>query len=127
EGSAARNLDALCPLIDEFPDQCMLCSDDKHPNDLERGHINELVARAVERGVDVMNALRVACLNPPMHYKLNMGLLREGDSADFIEVNDLRRFMVRRTWVKGQLVARDRRSLIAHSPPVVINRFAASP
>jgi adenine deaminase len=126
EGSAARNLDVLCPLIDEFPDQCMLCSDDKHPNDLERGHINELVSRAVERGVDVMNALRAACLNPLVHYKLKSGLLREGDSADFIEVQDLRGFAVRRTWVKGRLVARDGRSLIAHSEPVVINRFAAS-
>jgi adenine deaminase len=127
EGSAARNLDALCPLIDQFPDQCMLCSDDKHPNDLDRGHINQLVSRAVERGVDVMNALRAACLNPLVHYKLKSGLLREGDSADFIEVQDLRRFAVRRTWVKGQLVARDGRSLTAHSQPVVINRFAASP
>ena len=127
EGSAARNLEALCPLIDEFPDQCMLCSDDKHPDDLERGHINELVARAVERGINVMNALRAACVNPVTHYGLKTGLLREGDPANFVEVSDLRAFNVRRTWVQGRLVARDGRSLIARSQPAVINRFAAAP
>jgi adenine deaminase len=126
EGSAARNFDALRRLIDERPDRVMLCSDDKHPNDLvEHGHVDALVRRAVENGVDVMNVLRAACVNPVHHYRLPTGLLRVGDRADFIEVADLRSFHVLRTWVNGQLVARDGRSLIERSEPKILNRFVA--
>ena len=105
EGSAARNFDALYTLIGEYPRQTMLCSDDKHPDELLVGHINLLVRRAVERGIDVFDALRAACLNPIEHYHLNVGQLRVGDPADFIEVDSLTEFNVRRTWIDGQLVA----------------------
>ncbi|HEY7119754.1 MAG TPA: adenine deaminase [Tepidisphaeraceae bacterium] len=127
EGSAARNFQALYPLLDEHPDQCMLCSDDQHPNDLERGHINTLVARAVERGIDPFNALRAACVNPVLHYGLPVGLLRPGDPADLIEVADLTSFRVLRTWRRGRLVARDGETLIPRTPAARINRFESRP
>jgi adenine deaminase len=127
EGSAARNFDALWPLLNEHPDRCMLCSDDKHPNDLEAGHINDLVARAVQRGIEPINALRAACLNPVHHYRLPTGLLRPGDRADFIEVDSLQSFRLRRTWLAGQLVARDGQCLLGRVSPGILNRFDALP
>lgn len=127
EGSAARNFEALHPLLRDHADRCMLCSDDKHPNDLERGHVNALVARAVAAGLPVMNALRAACVNPVEHYRLPTGLLRRGDRADFIEVGDLRTFGVRRTWIAGQLVARDGATLIRRTATSTPNQFHASP
>ena len=83
----------------------MLCSDDKHPDELFAGHINALVRRAVERGIDVFDALRAACITPVEHYGLDVGQLRVGDPADFIEVDSLTDFNVLRTWIDGQLVA----------------------
>jgi adenine deaminase len=126
EGSAARNFDALCSLIDEYPEDCFLCSDDKHPDDLMLGHINLLVKRAVERGIDRMNILRAACANPVSHYGLDVGLLREGDAADFIEVDNLDDFGVLRTFVRGTLVAERGRTTIARKTPAVPNRFVGS-
>jgi adenine deaminase len=127
EGSAARNFEALYPLLRDHAGRCMLCSDDKHPNDLEHGHVNALVARAVDAGVPVMNVLRAACRNPVEHYRLPTGLLRPGDRADFIEVEDLRDFCVRRTWIAGQLVAQDGATLIPQVPAGTSNRFRAAP
>jgi adenine deaminase len=101
EGSAARNFDALYTLLSEHPDMSMLCSDDKHPDELLAGHVNALVRRAVERGVDVFDALQAACVNPVEHYGLDAGLLNLGDPADFIEVDSLTNFNVRRTWIDG--------------------------
>jgi len=92
EGSAARNFDALIPLLAEFPEQIMFCSDDKHPDTLAEGHINQLVVRALAKGHSTWNVLRAACLNPVMHYRLPVGLLREGDPADYIVVDDLQSF-----------------------------------
>jgi adenine deaminase len=123
EGSAARNFDALYTLIGEHPAMTMLCSDDKHPDELAAGHINVLVRRAVERGVDVFDALRAACVNPVEHYGLNVGMLRVGDPADFIEVDSLKTFGVRRTWIDGQLVAEEGRTLIPRVAPAVVNKF----
>ncbi len=105
EGSAAKNFEALIPLLKEYPDKIMFCSDDKHPNDLVVSHINELVSRAVKKGFDLFDVLRAACLNAHTHYNLNHGLLCEGDSADFILVNDLKDFNVHQTFIHGKLVA----------------------
>lgn len=126
EGSAARNFDALCGLLDEYPEQCMLCSDDKHPDELLVGHINQLVRRAVAAGVDPINALRAACVNPVEHYGLDVGLLRAGDRADLIEVDNLEDFNVLRTWIDGRLVVERGRTLIEPVEPEVVNRFDAS-
>lgn len=89
EGSAARNYEALSPLIAECPDRLMFCTDDSHPSDLVNGHINRIVKRAIKDGYPVMDVLRIACLNPVRHYGLKSGLLQVGDSADFIAVSDL--------------------------------------
>ena len=113
EGSAARNFDALIPLLNDYPDQMMFCSDDKHPDSLVAGHINDLCARAVAKGIDVFKVLKAACLNPVLHYKLDSGLLRPGDTANLVLVEDLRHFRVQETWIKGQLVARNGVSHIA--------------
>jgi adenine deaminase len=113
EGSAARNFDALIPLLNDYPDQMMFCSDDKHPDSLVAGHINTLCARAVAKGIDVFKVLKAACLNPVLHYKLDSGLVRPGDSANLVLVEDLQHFQVRQTWIKGQLVAQNGVSHIA--------------
>ncbi len=126
EGSAARNFDALVGLLADFPARTMLCSDDKHPDELLAGHINHLVRRAVASGTDVFAALQAACLNPITHYKLPVGQLRVGDPADVIEVDSLTNFAVQRTWIEGQLVAENGRSLIPRVPPEVVNQFVAT-
>lgn len=102
EGSAAKNFEALAELIDDHPNSVMFCSDDKHPDSLVEGHINQLCARAVAKGLDLFNILKVACINPVQHYKLNVGTLRVGDSADFIVVEDLTHFKVTQTYINGQ-------------------------
>ncbi|WP_342084132.1 adenine deaminase [Dyadobacter sp. OTU695] len=112
EGSAARNFDALIPLIAEFPDRIMFCSDDKHPDNLVEGHINVLVKRALALGYDLWNVLQAACINPAVHYSLNVGLLREGDAADFIVIDNISTFNILETWIDGARVAKQGRSLI---------------
>ena len=107
EGSAARNIDAIWPILAEFPHLAMFSTDDAHPDDLLKGHLDRVVARCVARGIDVFDVLRAACLHPVEHYGLDVGLLREGDRADFILVDDLVDFRVRRTWIAGDLVAED--------------------
>ncbi len=123
EGSAARNFDELHSLIDEYPDQCMLCSDDKHPDELLVGHINVLAARAVANGLDLMNVLQAGCVNPVLHYGMNVGLLRVGDPADLIEANDLKSFRALRTFIDGRLVAANGTTTIPRVVPGVVNRF----
>jgi adenine deaminase len=127
EGSAARDFEALHPLISTWPDQVMFCSDDKHPDDLLEGHINSLLARAVAHGHDLFDAVRCATLNPVHHYQLPVGLLRVGDSMDAVAVRDLTSFAVDSTWIAGQRVADQGRSLL---PPVAVdrvNQFTACP
>lgn len=105
EGSAAKNFEALADLLHEHSDNMMFCSDDKHPDSLVEGHINRLCARAVAKGIDVFKVLRAACVNPVFHYKLNVGLLRIGDPADFIIAEDLTNFNIHQTYIDGELVA----------------------
>jgi adenine deaminase len=125
EGSAARNFDALAPLIAERPGMVMLCSDDKHPDELEVGHINLLLRRAVAGGADAFDALRAACQTPVEHYALPIGLLRVGDPADFVEIDSLTAFNVRRTWIDGELVAENGKTLLPRIEPAVVNNFVA--
>ncbi|HMP88084.1 MAG TPA: adenine deaminase C-terminal domain-containing protein, partial [Lacibacter sp.] len=127
EGSAAKNFEALADLLNDYPDHILFCSDDKHPDSLVEGHINQLCARAVARGIDLFHVLQAACVNPVTHYGLDVGLLREGDPADFIAVNNLTDFTVLSTWINGQLVARNGQSLITTTPAGVINQFQCSP
>ncbi|MDA8563691.1 adenine deaminase [Mariniblastus sp.] len=127
EGSAARNYDALESLIDSHPEMVMLCSDDKHPDEFLLGHINQLAARAIAGGRDLMNVLRVACVNPVEHYGLNVGLLREGDPADFILVEDLKNFQVIETYLDGTKVAQSGECLMPATSSEAINNFVAEP
>ncbi len=127
EGSAAKNFDALIPLLKEHPQQMMFCSDDKHPDSLVEGHINHLCKRAVAAGVPLFNVIAAACINPVSHYKLNVGLLRTGDAADFIVVKDLVEFDVLQTFIHGKLVAENGLTFL---PPVhvePINHFNCAP
>ncbi|MEZ4797678.1 MAG: adenine deaminase [Flavobacteriaceae bacterium] len=101
EGSAAKNFEALIDLLPEHYNNLMFCSDDKHPDDLLIGHINTLCARAVAKGIDVFKVLQVACINPVEHYNLSVGLLKVGDAADFIEVEDLVNFKTISTYING--------------------------
>ena len=126
EGSAAKNFEELWPLLHEAPESCMLCSDDKHPDDLMVGHINRLCARAVAHGVPLFNVLRAACVNPVEHYGLRCGLLRPGDPADLIRLHDLVSFEVMETWIDGQLVARGGQSLLPRSKSPRVNHFHAT-
>lgn len=125
EGSAARNFDALHTLIGEHPGMVMLCSDDKHPDELQLGHINKLVQRAVAGGIDVYDALRAACITPVEHYSLPVGQLRLGDPADFIEVASLESFEVLRTWIDGTCVAENGQTNLPRIEPAVANQFHA--
>lgn len=127
EGSAARNFEALWPLLHEFPDQIMFCSDDKHPDDLVHGHINQLAARAVARGCNLFDILRAACLHPAVHYNLPVGLLRPGDAADFIRVADTKQFEVLETWIDGVKVAENGEVLLEQVPAEAPNHFLAEP
>lgn len=104
EGSAARNFEALIPIIQKFPDRVMFCSDDKHPDDLLNGHINLLVRRAVQYGYNLFDVLKAATLNPMEHYNLNCGRLREGDFADFVILDDLDLMTVQEVYIKGESV-----------------------
>jgi adenine deaminase len=123
EGSAAKNFEALIDLLNDYPDQILFCSDDKHPDSLILGHINQLCARAVEKGVHIFKVLQAACVNPVTHYKLDVGLLREGDAADFICIDNLREFKVQETYINGQLVSKNGVSRIQSLKPGIINRF----
>jgi adenine deaminase len=112
EGSAAKNFEALIGLMDEHADKVLFCSDDKHPDDLVNGHINQMVVRAIKKGYDPIQVLKSVILNPVEHYKLEIGLLRESDSADFIVVNNLEEFKVLKTYIEGILVAENGKTLI---------------
>jgi len=123
EGSAAKNFDALVGLLDDYENEMMFCSDDKHPDSLVRSHINDLCKRAVEKGISIFKVLKAACINPVGHYKMNVGLLKENDPADFIVVKDLENFEVVKTFINGILVAENGVSKIATRRSAVINNF----
>jgi adenine deaminase len=127
EGSAAKNFDALIDLLDEFPERIMFCSDDKHPNDLAAGHVNVLAKRAIAHGCDTMNVLRACSLNVVEHYSMNVGLLQQGDPADFCIVKNLIDFEVNSTYIDGQKVAENGQTLIPSVDEKIVNQFNCSP
>lgn len=112
EGSAAKNFEALIDLLPDHYQNMMFCSDDKHPDDLVLGHINQLCERAVAKGIDVFKVLKAACINPVEHYNLNVGLLKKGDATDFILVENLNNFKVLATYIDGEIVAKNGESYI---------------
>ncbi len=124
QGSAAKNFNALCQLIDTHPNKVMFCSDDLHPDNLIDGHINKLIKKAQTNGFDFFNILRAATYNPVKHYGLNVGLLQVNDYADFIVVDDLENFNVLKTFINGQLVAENQKVLFETKPCEIINNFS---
>ena len=125
EGSAAKNFDALIPLMATHPDKLMFCSDDKHPDELDDVHIDVLVRKAIALGYDVMDVLKAASLNAVKHYNLNVGMLQQGDDADFIVVDDLRKPFAKQTYVRGVLVAENGVSNIHYKETETPNLFKA--
>jgi adenine deaminase len=125
EGSAAKNFEALIPLMATHPDKLMFCSDDKHPNELVKGHIDDLVRRSIALGYNVMDVLKAASLNAVKHYKLNVGMLQKGDDADFIVVDDLHNPVAKQTYIKGVLVAENGVSNINYKETETPNKFIA--
>lgn len=125
EGSAAKNYEALAPLLRSHPDRVMFCSDDKHPDELLLHHINGLVKRSLQNGYGLYDVLRAACVHPVLHYSLPVGLLRTGDLADFITIDNLTDFNILQTYIGGELVAENGKSLLPSIPATVINNFKA--
>lgn len=103
EGSAAQDFEALSPLLADDADHLMFCTDDLHPDNLMRGHINLLVRRAIAKGYPLWNVLRAACVTPVRHYHMQCGLLQYGDSADFILVDNLTDFRILSTCIRGNV------------------------
>lgn len=127
EGSAAKNFDALADLIRLHPDKVMFCSDDKHPDELEVNHINALVIRAISMGFDLYDVLRATSVNPVNHYHLPVGLLRKGDPADFIIIDNILNFNVLQTVINGIIVSDNGKSLLPSVPVKAINNFNTNP
>ena len=127
EGSAAKNFDALIDLMQDYPEEVLFCSDDKHPDDLVEGHINQLVIRAINKGYDPLKALKSAIINPIDHYGLDVGTLQTGDPADMIVVNDLTNFQVLATYVNGILIAENGKTLLPSVKEMMPNNFHAQP
>ena len=125
EGSAAKNFETLIPLINDYPDKIMLCSDDKHPDDLVDGHINLVIKRAVKLGYDPVKVLKVCTYNPVQHYNLDVGLLQVNDPADFVIVDNLKDFNVRKTYINGELVAENGKCFISTKLSQTPNVFKA--
>ena len=136
EGSAAKDYERLSPLIGESPNMVMLCTDDCHPDDFVRGHINSIVKRAIADGYDLWDILQVACVNPQKHYNQHWGLLQAGDPATYIMVDSLNQhFRVESTVIRGQEVFNYNASLPSEISPKgdedvytqFPNRFMAKP
>ncbi|WP_025401204.1 adenine deaminase [Borrelia crocidurae] len=130
EGSAAKNFNALHPLISEnsgkYKDHLMFCFDDAHPDILMNGHINLMVTRAIKHGHNLFDVLKIACINPVVHYKIPVGILRVGDPADFIITQDLKTFNIDKTYINGKLVFSNGKSYIPLLNEKFINNFNCS-
>jgi len=108
QGSAARNLEALLPLVLEHGiTNCLLCTDDREPHDLqEHGHINDVVREAVALGCPPADAVAMATLNAARYHRLHEhGAVAPGYLADIVAVSDLVSFRPERVWKRGRMVA----------------------
>jgi adenine deaminase len=126
EGSAARNLEALKPLIAKYPEMVMICSDDIHPEMLSKRHINKIAARLINEKYDLFDVLRACSVNPVIHYGLEAGLLRTGDPADFIITSDLGKMEISETWIRGKRVFENGKVLFNYTKGQAVNKFNCS-
>lgn len=128
EGSAAKDFDALCSLLETHPEKIMLCTDDLHPDDLmEYGHINFLIKRGLKKGLDLFSLLRAASYNPIHHYGLDLGLLQVGDSADFIVIDSPESFVVEQAFRKGVCIYKNKKVLFEVRNEIILNNFSRKP
>lgn len=127
EGSAAKDFENLFPLFISHPDKVMFCTDDCHPDDLVKGHINKVMARAVEKGADILDVITAATKNPKEHYKLNTGLLQINDPADIAVVDSLTEFNIKQTYIDGNLVFDNGKVIIPEVENEKINNFNCKP
>ncbi|MBI9054726.1 MAG: adenine deaminase [Bacteroidales bacterium] len=127
EGSAAKDFENLFPLLNTHPGKVMFCTDDCHPDDLVKGHINKIIARAIAKGADLYDVISAATINPIKHYQLNVGLLQLGDPADIVIVKDLVGFDVERTYIDGKLVFENGEVLLEKKEEKAINNFKCKP
>lgn len=127
EGSAAKDFENLFPLLNSHPAKVMFCTDDCHPNDLVKGHINKTLKRSISRGVDIFDAISAATKNPKEHYNLDVGLLQIGDPADFISVNNLKDFDVLKTYINGELLYENGEVYIEKQEEESPNNFNCKP
>lgn len=118
QGSSAKNLGDLIGAGGDF-----IVSDDKHPEDLLKGHINLMLKEAVDYGLDPIKAVRMVTINPATHYHLNNGLIAPGKAADLVVVQDLENFNVNKVFIKGNLVAKDNKAMFSVKPLEIGNSF----
>jgi adenine deaminase len=126
EGSAAKNFNALQPLIDVHYQNMMFCCDDKHPDELLLHHINLNVQKAIAAGNNVFAVLQMACINPVQHYNMNVGQLQVGQAADCILVKNLVDFEVLQTIIDGEIVYANGKVLLPNITEQIINNFNCS-
>lgn len=123
EGSAARNLEALKELFITDPENLMLCSDDLHPEMLEKRHINKLIGKLISEDYNIFDIIRSATKNPAEHYNLDAGMLRPGDKADFIIVDDPAKMNVIETWIDGKKVYDNGKVMFEYISATAVNNF----
>ena len=125
EGSAANNFDNLISIIKDYPDSVMFCTDDAHPHELIKSHINGLIKRAIYLGYNPLDVIKAATLNPVRHYNLEVGLLQKNDPADFVVIDNFNDFNILKTYINGELVAENGKSLLPDVKVDAINNFVA--
>ena len=127
EGTAARNLEALVPLLcDKYVERCMFCTDDKHPNDLlEKGHIDYIVKKAISLGVEPITAIKAACHNAARYFLLNnRGAIAPGYLADFVIIDDFQHFNIEKVYKRGVLMVEN--GVVADFPLPEIDPYLVS-
>ncbi len=122
QGSSARNLKDLISASGDF-----IVSDDKHPEDLIKGHVDLMLKEAVDYGLDSVEAVKMVTINPATHYNLNNGLIAPGRAADLVVVDDLEDLNVKKVYIQGELVARDNKTLFSVKPFKLGSSFKLSP
>lgn len=120
EGTASKNLTSLLGLT---YDHCFLVSDDLHPEDIVKGHIDVLLEKAVSQGVDPVKAVKMVTINPAEHYRLPNGLIAPGRAADIVVTDDLSEFSVKKVFIDGKLVAADGTPLFQVNPVLLKSTF----
>ncbi len=122
EGSSAKNLKALAAVGGDF-----IVSDDKDPEDLVEGHVDKMLLKAIEYGIDPVKALKMVTLNPAEHYSLNNGNLVPGKAADMVIVDDIEKLNVKKVYIDGKLVSNNGTLNFEVNPLKLQSTFKSSP